>query len=1810
MAFIAAITAIYSINADIGDFNSVFFNKLDNYTREKFGIRKKIEINRENNTVYFKTYFEDYLIGIDSVSLLEDYLLKDRSRYIRKQFRRMLMEEIAKTSGQTGLIGDIDIPVQFGQLESFLGEGSKLIVEGSERIEFNGTKTIDLNEVESEQQGNSWLPQLEPFQHLIVNVRGTVGERIEVNLKHNSQTDRESDNTVKIQYTGPEDDIIHTVEAGDINLSLPGVKLIGAPPQHKGLFGLKTTGQLGPVNFTAIASKETGESNTSTFEGNTKSDSILRYDFEFSKNRFFASGISSSDSLIQLKLYMDDANGYNNEADGAVPGQITAPGTDSIIYTGYFNELTAGEDNDYVMGPGNTYIELMSQLDIQEVLGVSYIVKRPSGTVDTVGNVVYETGDTLIMSGLKLPEDFPGSPTWDYMMKNVYMFSAGNIVPESFNLTIKKVNNSSGEDYELEDGTPYLQILGLDNNKDGVVDYNYVNFNRGYIIFPNSKPFADSRLEDPLTEIYNTNETGSDIGRLYYLQISYRGSQSVYSLGRFNILEGSEVVTVNGKTMVRDKDYTIDYEYGIVTFLTDAVNSPEADIQIDYQYTPFLSMASKNLLGFHMDYNPTENLTFNTNWLYRTLSYNLEDYPRIGEEPQEALAGEFDFSYNRDIYLLSDLVNKIPTYNSQQLARFSVVSKAGISYPNPNTTGKAYIEDMENILNENTLSSERRLWYFGSLIAGYQADNLSDNYFWYNDRELMGDINDQLPLQDKSSDVSIMNIVMTPQAGNETNTFVSLNNFMSKTGIDLSDMRFLEVWVRGDNGTLTVDIGKNIPEDMLRRDKNGELVGQGILNTEDKNQDGVLDSDEDTGLDGVAGDDDLNVPGDDGNDDYEYSSENPNDYSKINGTEGNNILDTEDKNGDLRLNTEEDLYRFSIDLNADAHLVYRHPSSGWKLYRVPLNAPEVDSVGNPDLKYIKAARIVWEGIARKDTLSLYRVSVVSNRWENFETINSAEEKFYVGAKNNQKDMDYEPPFNPGYDLDGKEKSEQSIVLYCDSLLPAEGGRVYRYLTRRISLERYREMTFYVRSTESDSLDFELRLGGDSLNYYAVHISPDSQWDMPRITLDSLVNLKRDYSDSFNTYTSGMYSYRGRPSLTNIGYIEMRVMNNSSGTVSTEIWVDDIMLDGPKREAGTAGDVSTSLTIPELLTASLSGTYRDPFFHALNDERGSGRQSRNLRFNTSVNINKLMPESFGLNMPLTYNYSRSVDNPLYKIGSDYYMDEDETAENSTFAKNQSSGLRLSRNKVSTNPFIHYSLDNMSLSGNIGLSDRRTYNKIDSTVSYSATMNYSIAPKPDPLKLFGKMDFYYMPSSVKYNLGYNNSHSVTYTLGGTSFIRTALRDVFSVNRNFSLNYRMFKSLSFNYSQTRMNDPGIEGSSGYLDFLGRDIGKRQSTDISYNPRFFDWITHSLTLASSYNDNTNYRSITVPDSTKITSLQNSGRLSVNGYLDYPKILRLIGSLRDEEKDSMLIAGSPPWIAKYIEKGAGYFNPLSYTYGRNNSSSYSYTAGRPHWYYQVGITDTVNRNSLSDYTQVNRTMSESYSLSSGMNVSVISVNSTFSSSYTRTGYLDNTNVNRNTRWPNVSVSLRSIQDYFGLDKFIRSLTARSSYNKNVTVSGPSDIQIEKEINSVSYSPLIGLNMMLKKNISIDYSFSLTDNLTSSYGTIETVRSNSNESHNLSLSYSFSKPSGINIPFFKKVRIKSNINFSLNMSYSRAYEYDMTNDNILGDRTMLSISPKADYNFSNNVTGGLTSSFSKTTDNKRGDERMNISAGIWVLFKF
>ncbi len=92
-------------------------------------------------------------------------------------------------------------------------------------------------------------------EQISMNVIGKIGEKLKLTVNWDTKAAFEFQNSVKIQYTAFEEDIIQAIEVGRINMPLNSSLMTG--PQN--LFGLKTKLQFGRLAVTAVAARQDGK---------------------------------------------------------------------------------------------------------------------------------------------------------------------------------------------------------------------------------------------------------------------------------------------------------------------------------------------------------------------------------------------------------------------------------------------------------------------------------------------------------------------------------------------------------------------------------------------------------------------------------------------------------------------------------------------------------------------------------------------------------------------------------------------------------------------------------------------------------------------------------------------------------------------------------------------------------------------------------------------------------------------------------------------------------------------------------------------------------------------------------------------------------------------------------------------------------------------------------------------------------------------------------------------------------------------------------------------------------------------------------------------------------------------------------------------------------------------------------------------------------------------------------------------------------------------------------------------------------------
>jgi len=469
-----------------------------------------------------------------------DELLSDRT------YRKVWLERTRSTRSvnkeglRKGGIFRFELPVQLPKtVRSIVGNGAPSIeVSGSERISILGTsdwlaRGSEYAAVTSERKRQGAFPSFEMKQELNVNMTGSIGDKIKVDVDQSSNVSTNLDNKVKLRYEGDDDDMIKTVELGNTNLSLQGASL-----RQDGLFGVKTVAKMGNFDFTVIASKQDAKTETARFTPSGEKRSVKITDLEYIKRTYYFIADRPIDtSNLQLRVYRAD-NSYN-DVNGRTPGigridptqpcdSLADPVTNPQQF-GYWVPLTIGQDYDilypYVLAnvPGTVKIpvlRLYSQLGDVQMLAVAYNDgTRPIGITDTSADSTLgkQGGEFLLLKMLKpiysqLTEAPNGLmdrtnswfPTVGYELRNYYDLGGRDIDRSSLSVKVRKIDYSlpTHPDAVTIGGVtqPLVTVLGLDQSgkagttdqfkPDGIVDDQFVNISTGIMFFPDLHPFA------------------------------------------------------------------------------------------------------------------------------------------------------------------------------------------------------------------------------------------------------------------------------------------------------------------------------------------------------------------------------------------------------------------------------------------------------------------------------------------------------------------------------------------------------------------------------------------------------------------------------------------------------------------------------------------------------------------------------------------------------------------------------------------------------------------------------------------------------------------------------------------------------------------------------------------------------------------------------------------------------------------------------------------------------------------------------------------------------------------------------------------------------------------------------------------------------------------------------------------------------------------------------------------------------------------------------------------------------------------------
>jgi len=1787
-----------------------------------YQIRERIDF--VTNQVYYEIWQDSIFLGIEKVIPLTDYFAVSAYKNIISRSRETGQRR--QTQGEQpfdrmGLIPDVELP----KIPLF-GEGSRINISGSDKITFGGRQTFTKGFTETTNRPRL-LPELKMDQALKVNLEGTIGERTKVLIDHDSERELAGRNKVKLSYTGTEDDILQDLEFGDTRLVIPGTGYTGDLPATKGLFGASGKAKLGGLDVYAIASREESQGETKEFRGQTRVVYDTIFDTEFLNRTFYYIGITDAiNPVTDLKVYMSD-NPNNPNGEPAI-ATVFPNFPESIPHYSYDRDIgkyllkVRGED--YIFHENGNAIEFINNAPLPSnyAVAVSYILGN-----DTVGGSRILPGDTTRTLVLKLivpRRADTSSLCWNYELKNIYYLGAKEIKIDEIKILRDDPGTENDLDYETDNSRPtagqtYITILGLDPDNNQRVEWPEFDATRGYIIFPNPFPFADTILSVRDSIIYWSTSLASGEGRKYKIAVSYSTAKGSFNLGQIDIEEGSEKVYINGQLQTKD-DYEINYLTGELSFKKPLPQN--ADVKVTYEYRPLFSMSQKSLLGTRGEWKLSENGKIGSSLFYRQEALGSEPRATLGSEPFQRLIAETDASYSYSPEFITNVLQKVPFFRADAPASFSFSSEGAISLPNPNTRGITYIDDFEKTTLTQDVIMRGLFWQFSSVPSQKDTSNFtSERLFWYNPTQQirkdsifgtgLGEEGDQT--------VEYLRVFYTP---NDTSSWAGLMTCISQSGYNLREIENLEVVLRTSPrlrqyGKINFTIATRIDEDAPRRTKNGQIAGyNNFLDNEDRDNNGILDENiEDTGLDTVFAPDQANTAEDDGNDDYDKIT-NPI------GTEKNKKWDTEDLDH-AGFSRNNDYYEYTVSLNDSA--LFTPLVNDWKLLRIPLTDSSIlrdpnkfRTEGVPKWDDIRIVRVWFSGYETKDTFDVYSVTFAGSRWRNarvvrLDTISSpaidSSEQVKVASLSQTTDPNYLPPFELRKDpTTGQTEYEASLAMTYDSIKTGHIGIATKTTFEKEDYRDYEKIRIYVHNDVNDP-NFIFRFGSDSTRYYEFKapissgsaVAGRSGWYEFDIILDTAVYIKSLKGDRVDT-TIGNYRVFGTPSIEDIRYQVLGIENRSQTIISGNVWFDDIRLLNPRAEPGYGFQSNASFTLSDLATASFSLVYSDPNFRRFSEGRGvkTGGFGTTYSYVIRGALDRILP-TLGFSIPVSYRRSTSSTLPKF---SSRYSDLRLSRTDAEKEKGASTDEQLSLNNISKaksrNPILNYTVEALSFS--LGQRKANSISALDFDTSYSrfGSVDYSINPDLS-LTLFDT-DISLFPNSIRAGLDVTDSRAARYTRRGLDSLWRHIRTdtLRAADASVDVEYSPLDNFDLSYSYGSSRDL-LQQSPDKLFGIktGLETDNEENFNANYEIELFDILKPGITFDSRYAE-INSKLLNVPNK----NFENNSNIDVTTELSLPTIF---------EKISDISNGSN--ISKAFNGLSGMFQSIDLSYSQEQNANFQSATARPPILYRLGFArfDSTRFSARA----ITRQNSEDISASSGANLKNLNLNFRYGRGINKNIFTYDVNADNFITWPDVSLSLGRLEKLlFGLASNSELSTGyKFEQRQSGTMSADSfRLEGQRQSTSKNFSPLASWSTTWKgrltTNISTNYSESKEEVFLSNGSTSTQTKQTG---ANLAFSYTFSAPNGIPVPFLRRMKLSSDLNLTWNLRYNKSFSqnvgYDGRASTSRNDKN-LGTDVAASYRLSNSVESGLTTGYTLYSDMQRARETNSVDLNFWVLFKF
>ena len=480
------------------------------------------------------THVKDKNMTLPSVITISDYIQMMSHKMQSITFRELIIDKLGNRAKDAR-----------GSSNIVLYQTDQFSIELSGQITINGSLNFtDNEETFTNQAGQDFTLNINQTQQF--NLGAYIGDRLSITANQNSQSDFDWENTLKILYKGYENEIVQSVEIGNINLSLAHGTLASVSMGSSGLFGAKLVTKLGPLDISTVIGREKAIKNSKVYSGGmSQTDPPTINDYAFIKDKYFF-----IDTRFKAQFYpLTENNTYAHEYDptyvikdfilwkrdnqnaptnGVQPGvayldpSLSGEALTSDINAEYGSWYQLQENVDYILYKNLGYIRLLTP-STSDMIAAHYTI------IDEINNNVLYS-DTQVEFDECLIDDCSSLINGDNTQEGV-LYIENNLLSGYQTKDICLIEECSNNDDDLVENVDYLNYNG---------EVGYQNTDLRLKLIKDNQPHTSTTKTWPLMfkNVYSMGATNIDPNSLT-VDIVYAGGQS-----------GTETVSTGGNTFL------------------------------------------------------------------------------------------------------------------------------------------------------------------------------------------------------------------------------------------------------------------------------------------------------------------------------------------------------------------------------------------------------------------------------------------------------------------------------------------------------------------------------------------------------------------------------------------------------------------------------------------------------------------------------------------------------------------------------------------------------------------------------------------------------------------------------------------------------------------------------------------------------------------------------------------------------------------------------------------------------------------------------------------------------------------------------------------------------------------------------------------------------------------------------------------------------------------------------------------------------------------------------------------------------------